>query len=152
MNMTQRRWDDDELLLRDFADAVGEIAPLVDRVAAQGMAAFTWRTVDEELLALSYDSTEGPLATSRAESDGGRVLVFGTAELSVELEVTTDQILGQITPPSAGEVRLETSDGSTVHITADDLGFFVTSPLPGQLVRLRCETSDQRLITEWVRL
>jgi hypothetical protein len=154
IDVTQQPWDDDERLLRDLAEAMGQVAPLAETVAEQGMAAFSWRNVDQDLLlaGLYSDSSMQPVTNSRAESGSTRVLVFGTSPLSVELEVTANQILGQIMPPDIGEIQLETADGTTLHITADDLGFFVAPPLTGKLVRLRCDTAAGRLITEWVRL
>jgi hypothetical protein len=154
IDVTQRPWDDDEQLLQDLAEAVGPIASLAETVADQGRAAFSWRNVDQELLqvGLEFDSSMQPATNSRTTSGNTRVLVFGTSPLSVELEVTTDQILGQIVPPDLGEVQLDTADGTTLHISADDLGFFVAPPLTGKLVRLQCATPAGRLITEWVRL
>jgi hypothetical protein len=88
----------------------------------------------------------------RAESDDARVLIFTSSPLSLELEVMAGHIVGQIVPPGAGEILVETSDGATFHVTADDIGFFDLSGGPRGSVRLRCETPTGRLITDWVCL
>ena len=63
-----------------------------------------------------------------------------------------DRVVGQIVPPGPGEVVVETPDGTTFRIEADDIGFFDFAGLPRGQVRLRCETPDGRLVTDWVGL
>ena len=88
----------------------------------------------------------------RADSDDARVLIFTSSPLSLELEVMAGHVVGQIVPPGAGEILVETSDGATFHVTADDIGFFELSGGPRGPVRLRCDTPTGRLITDWVCL
>ncbi len=88
----------------------------------------------------------------RADSDDARVLIFTTSPLSLELEVTAGHIVGQIVPPGPGEILVETSDGATFQVEADDIGFFELSGAPRGSVRLRCDTRTGRLITDWVCL
>ena len=81
----------------------------------------------------------------RSGSGQPRVLIFtGTAHLSLELEVMADRVVGQIVPPGPGEVVVETPDGTSFRIEADDIGLFDFAGLPRGQVRLRCETPDGR--------
>jgi hypothetical protein len=88
----------------------------------------------------------------RADSDDARVLIFTSSPLSLELEVMAGHVVGQIVPPGPGEILVETSDGATFHVAADDIGFFDLSSGPRGSVRLRCETPTGRLTTDWVCL
>ena len=88
----------------------------------------------------------------RAGPGQPRVLIFTAAHLSLELEVMADRVVGQIVPPGPGEVVVETPDGTTFRIEADDIGFFDFAGLPRGQVRLRCETPDGNLVTDWVCL
>ncbi len=88
----------------------------------------------------------------RTESDDARVLIFTSSPLSLELEVIAGHIVGQIVPPGPGEILVETSDGATFQVEADDIGFFEISDAPRGPVRLRCDTPTGRLITDWVCL
>jgi hypothetical protein len=88
----------------------------------------------------------------RAYSDDARVLIFTSSPLSLELEVMGGHVVGQIVPPGPGEILLETPDGATFQVEADDIGFFDLSGGPRGSVRLRCETPTGRLITDWVCL
>ena len=146
------RWDDDDPLFEDLADAMSGIAREAKSVARKGEAAFTWRSVDADILlaSLTFDSSVDAMAERRSEPSDSRVLVFHSLLLALELEVTPDQILGQLDPPAVAEIFLETADATT-RFEVDDLGFFV-APRPSGPVRLRCETASARLVTDWVRL
>jgi hypothetical protein len=149
--MHRHRWDDDETLLADMADALRAVSPMAQRVAEQARGALAWRTVDADLLlaTLSFDSSSVGATTSRSGDGEHRVLVFHAAPLAVELEVQADRIVGQLVPPGPAEIVLESADGSTVRADADDLGFFTLSPVPLGAIRLRCETPVTRLVTGW---
>jgi hypothetical protein len=86
----------------------------------------------------------------RADSDDARVLIFTSSPLSLELEVMASHVIGQIVPPGPGEIVVETSDGATFQVEADDIGFFDLSGGPRGSVRLRCDTPAGRLITDWI--
>lgn len=147
------RWDDDQHLLDDLSGALREVGD-TGAIAAHGGGAFAWRTIDEDLFlaSLSFDSSLEQAQQRRAGPDDERVLVFTAAPLSVELEVRPGHIAGQIIPPGTGEVRVEAADGVTFHVEADDAGFFTLPSTVRGLVRLRCDTSTARLVTDWVRL
>ena len=152
--MTQRRWDDDERLFDDLSEAVRDTAPLAGTIAGHAEGALSWQTIDEDLLraTLTFDSSLEPAPANRADPDDSRVLVFSSTPLSMELEVMHDQVVGQILPPSAGEVRIEVSDGAEYRVTVNESGFFELPALPAGPVRLRCDTATGRVVTDWVRL
>jgi hypothetical protein len=152
--MTQHSWDDDRRLLDDLSDALRATEPLADVIAEYGKGAYAWRTVDRDLLraSLSFDSSLEQAAEQRSGPGDARVLTFTAAPLSLELEILPDQVAGQIVPPSAGEIQVETADGVTFHVRADEAGFFVLPNVPHGSVRLRCDTAAARLVTDWIRL
>jgi hypothetical protein len=104
------------------------------------------------LACLTFDSAVEPVRGLRSGSGQPRVLIFTAAHLSLELEVMADLVVGQIVPPGPGEVVVETPDGTTFRIEADDIGLFDFAGLPRGQVRLRCETPDGTLVTDWVCL
>jgi hypothetical protein len=153
------RWDDDAELLDDLRRAVAEADAVTERRRLAARAAYSWRTVDQELLALTFDSATAPLAGVR---DGGqtggqaggatRVLGFEGAGLSVELEVGEDQLMGQLVSGVTAQVRVETPDGERGAARSDASGFFA---LPSRLrgpVRLVVELADGEHRTPWVVL
>ncbi|GAA1573422.1 hypothetical protein GCM10009789_28650 [Kribbella sancticallisti] len=152
--MTRRLWDDDERLIEDLAEAVHATQPLADTIAAHAEGALSWRTIDEDLLqaSLTFDSSLEAAAGIRAEPGQTRLLVFTSTPLSMELEVTQDEVVGQILPPGPGEIHVETPDGTEYSVSTNESGFFELPSLPADAVRLRCDTATGRVVTDWVRL
>ena len=105
-----------------------------------------------DLADLGYDSSLEPVRGLRGDPGQARVLIFTTTPLSLELEVMADHVAGQIVPPGPGEILVETPDGTSFRIEADDIGFFDFAGLPRGRIRLRCETSSGRLVTDWLCL
>jgi hypothetical protein len=146
-------FDTDEALALALAEALREAGPHVAEAANRAKGAFTWRTIDEDLLTaeLMFDSSqETALATTRGAD--ARVLVFSADLKSVEIEVLSDRVVGQFLPQSPGQVEVEGDGGVIAAVTVDDLGFFVITPVPTGVVRFRCTTPTTRLVTDWVRL
>ncbi|MGW6195823.1 hypothetical protein ACWF0M_06715 [Kribbella sp. NPDC055110] len=152
--MTRPPWDDDDRLLEDLAEAVRGTQPLADMIAARAEGVLSWRTIDEDLLqaSLTFDSSLEAVTGTRAEPGQTRLLVFSSTPLSVELEVTQDEVVGQILPPGPGEIHVETQDGIEYSVSANESGFFELPSLPTDAVRLRCDTPTGRVVTDWVRL
>jgi hypothetical protein len=151
--MTRHRWDDDQHLLDDLSDAIRGAA-LAGTLAEYGKGAYTWRTVEEDLLqaSLSFGSSLERAQELRSDPGNAHVLVFTASPLSLELEVMPDRVVGQIVPPGPGKIRAETTDGVTFDVEAEDTGFFDLTDMPRGLVRLRCDTPAGRLVTDWIRL
>lgn len=147
---------EDDALLADLVEALQATRPRVAEVSARGRGAFTWRTIDEELLTaeLSFDSADAPATTSRRTEAAGanRVLVFTTELRSVEIEVLADRLVGQFIPGLCGRVEIETAAGVVAEAEVDELGFFVVERAPAGRIRLRCSTPSTRLVTAWVDL
>ena len=152
--MAHERWDDDDLLFEDLAEALRATAPVARTIAEHAEDALSWQTIDEDLLQaiLTFDSSLEPAAETRSDSPETRVLVFTSAPLSLELEVLHDEVVGQILPASAGEIHIETSDGAEFNVSVGESGFFELPPLPGGAIRLRCDTATGRVVTDWVQL
>jgi hypothetical protein len=151
---TAHDWDDDEVLLADLARGLRDVTPLAERVAQQARGALAWRSFDADLLVatLSFDSALAGAGQTRGPDDGNRLLVFHAAPLSVELELQSDRLVGQLVPPGPGDVTLEWADGGTTRVDADELGFFLVPLARRGSVRLHCETSAARLVTDWFPL
>jgi hypothetical protein len=146
--------DEDEVLLADLARGLRDVTPLAERVAQQARGALAWRSLDADLLVatLHFDSALAGAGQTRGPDEGNRLLVFHAAPLSVELELQSDRLVGQLVPPGPGEVTLESADGTTIRADADELGFFLVPLARRGSVRVHCETSAARLVTDWFPL
>jgi hypothetical protein len=149
------RPDELEALATELADALRGTEALNGVIAARAKGAFTWRSVDEDLLRaeLTFDSAHHPDPVVTRTEAGNRVFVFRAAIEYVEVEVLRDRVVGQFDPPSPGTVEVEVTGGDVVaSADVDELGFFMIEPVPTGVVRLRCRTATTRLVTDWVRL
>lgn len=147
--MTQERWDDDENLLADLRQALAFAAP-GDAMVEAGRAAFTWRTVDEELANLTYDSLLDELSVVRGVDAAPRTLVFDAGSLSIELELVPGRIVGQLVPPMPGRVVVQSEETQVGRATVDTQGCFGIDVPAGTRVRLRCTTGLADVVTQWV--
>lgn len=113
-------------VLRDYYEAVD---PVPARMREVALAAFAWRDVEHELAELSLDSL---LVSAPIRSQSGpRLLTFAAGGVNIEIEVdgtgSARQIVGQVIPPAAGEMRLRTVAQTT---RTDDLGRFFLAEVP----------------------
>src|SRR5919112_4603527 len=97
---------DDEALREELARAMAQEAAVPDHRREAARAAFTWRTIDEELLALTHDSLDLADAAVRGALDV-RTLGFESDGLSLEIEVDGDRVFGQVIDRQADEVVME---------------------------------------------
>jgi hypothetical protein len=144
-------WTDDELL-QELAAALQE-PPMDESVIRAAQEAFTWRTVDDDLVMLELDSSSLAAAGASVRDQGPgapQTLAFRGEQLSVEVEIDEAGIVGQLTPPRLYQVTLVTADGPGVTTQADDVGCF-TFPRPASgPMRLDCRLGDARFVTQWV--
>ncbi|MDX3663393.1 hypothetical protein PV646_39405 [Streptomyces sp. ID05-26A] len=132
-------WDSDEDLLDALRDALStpqdDVPPEFVEAAK---AAFTWRTIDEELLLItSYDSVLDDTLFSRARSTAtARQLVFDAEGVMLQVEVSAAGVTGQLMPAS-GSVTLVTPNGDHETAAIDELGMFVMGVAPRGPVKFR---------------
>jgi hypothetical protein len=110
-------------------------APHAVRDAA--VAAWSWRTVDEELAALAYDSAgDGALAGVRGEPARHRQLTFVSGDTTLEVELAGRELLGQFLPGMRVRVRFSTPQGSGEEFDSDERGRFRVAEVPPGAFRL----------------
>jgi hypothetical protein len=148
-------WDDEELLAA-LGEAVKARQAVPEWFVETGKNAYAWHNIDAELAQLTYDSDSdadrGAAAAVRSESASIRALTFTSARLSIELEVASDSLVGQIIPPQAGTLEVHTTGGVTSS-PVDEIGSFAVTPIPASPFRLRCRTeAGTDVLTRWITL
>jgi len=135
-------WDDEELLdtLRQALRS-REAVP-ADFVDA-GKHAYAWRNIDAELAELTYDSLSSAEyeLSMRAEAASIRALTFTSAQLTIELEIVGDSLLGQVVPAQRAAITMQPKIGAGITVDADEIGRFSIEPIPAGLFRLHCRTA-----------
>ena len=150
--MTEQRLDD-EHLMRLLNEAMTGEEPVPPEVLAAGYASFTWSTIDGELAALSYDSRfeEPSLSGMRSQQAGLRAMTFASTSLTIEIEVTSTSLMGQVVPAHASEVLLSFQDGTGLPVPVDELGAFTIDPIPEGRFRLQV-AGGPPVTTDWIVL
>ena len=147
-------WDD-ERLLAALGEAIKARQAVPSWFVETGKNAFAWHNIDAELAQLTYDSNEDrrEAAATRSETASIRALTFTSAHLTLELEVTGNSLLGQVLPPRAGELEIQTRAGGVSTTEVDEIGCFSVDPIPDCPFRLRCRTADGTdVLTGWITI
>lgn len=155
--MSQQWWNDDDQLLAALDEALRPGCRVPAEFIATGKAAFRWRGIAAEIAVLTYDSVfEGAgeeVAGVRSEEANIQYLTLTAGELSLELEVTADAILGQLVPPGPGRAEVCSADGTVVTVGIDEGGGFTIRPVPGGSFRLYCDAANgMNVMTNWLTL
>lgn len=142
---------DDELLAL-MGRALRTADPVPERVLEGARAAWTWRTIDDELATLVFDSA-AELTGVRSE-DTARQLTFRAPGMEIEVMVvdeTTRRLVGQLVPPGSFTITLLAGDTELSQPT-DRLGRFAFDDVAPGPVRLLVADPDGTAVvtTEWV--
>jgi len=145
--------DDD--LMAELSAAVAEERLVPADAVDDARGAFQLRAVDQEfaLLTMLYDSLLDQEALVRGASRASvRTLTFQRGELSLEIEVTADNIVGQVIPQQVAHVTLTTRQAALGSTDTDEWGsFMMPRPAVGS-VRLIWSTASEKLVTDWFSL
>lgn len=151
---------DDDALMRELKEAVVREQAVTEEVLRSARAAYDWRGVDTgldldlELLSLSFDSLLADAVGVRGPTaDAPRVLVFDGEDLTVELEVGEDVLMGQVVPARPDRVTMECADGVVDEADADEAGFFLLRrPVRGP-IRLKWRHGESSgAVTGWISI
>jgi hypothetical protein len=140
---------DDEGLMHELGRALEQV-PVPDHRREAARAAFTWRTIDEELLALTHDSLDLADAAVRGALDV-RTLGFESAGLSLEIEVDGDQVFGQLLDADVAEVEVESVGDGSQACPVDGSGIF-SARVPAGPVRFGVRVAGVLRHTPWIVL
>jgi hypothetical protein len=140
---------DDEGLMTELARAFQQTS-VPDHRREAARAAFTWRTIDEELLALTHDSLEMADAAVRSALDV-RTLGFESDGLSLELEVDGNRVFGQVLDAEVDEVVVESVESGSQSSRVDSSGVF-SLEVPAGPVRFAVRVEGALRHTPWIVL
>jgi hypothetical protein len=141
---------DDDRFMEELGRALSEES-VPDHRRQAARAAFTWRTIDEELLALTHDSLEQADAAVRGVALDVRTLGFESDGLSLELEVDGDRVIGQVLDAEVDEVLVESVAEGTQSSPVDASGVFSVQ-VPTGPVRLGVRLDGLLRHTPWIVL
>jgi hypothetical protein len=154
--MSSQWWCDDDELMAALGEALHAARDVPQHFVAAAKDLYVWHDLDAELAELTYDSAVEEargLILTRAEPAPLRSFSFASTQLTIELEVTPERLVGQVIPPQAGQVELHFASGRAQTAAIDEVGQFIIRPIPTRSFRLHCCTSDcGAVLTDWVAL
>jgi hypothetical protein len=144
----------DEALFRELHEAMAAERAVTERSRAAAYAAFSWRTVDQELdelLSLAHDSSAAETVLVRsATATEPRFLSFEGGGMALEIEVDEGRLVGLVLPEQACRVTIRSAEGRSVSLDVDDTGFFTVPDAPTGNVRFEVAVGGRTFATGWL--
>ena len=144
----------DDALLALLAEALQVSDPVPEHVVAAARGAVAWRTIDQDLADLVFDSSV-ELAGVR-DPNAARQLTFRSGDVEIELMLVDParrRLVGQLVPATATTVRLESPEAQLEQAT-DRFGRFTFDGVQTGPVRITMPAAAGRraVSTDWVLL
>ncbi|AXE90245.1 hypothetical protein C1703_34980 [Streptomyces sp. Go-475] len=133
--------------LRQAAAVLDPVPPELQQIAVD---AYALHDLDARVAELTFDSLVDSLPV-RGATDTPRMLTFRAGEVTVDVEVTEDGLMGQVLPPQPARIEVLCGPRPGSALTADDLGRFTADVPPSGPFALRLRTGGDVVVTEWLR-
>ncbi|KFG72459.1 hypothetical protein FM21_16200 [Streptomyces mutabilis] len=145
---------DDELGTDLLEEELRQAAAILDPVPAElrriAVDAFALHDLDARVAELTFDSLVDAIPV-RGATDPPRMLTFQADEVTVDVEVTADGLIGQVLPPGPARIEVLSGPRAPARLTADELGRFTGEAPPSGPFALRLRTGEGVVETEWLR-
>ncbi|MFJ4322600.1 hypothetical protein ACIP3A_05715 [Streptomyces tricolor] len=140
----------DALLEEELRQAAAVLDPVPAELLQAALDAFALHDLDARLAELTFDSLVDALPV-RGVTDAPRMLTFRAGEVSVDVEVTEEGLIGQVLPPQSARIEVLGGPQTARPLTADTLGRFTSDTPPTGPFALRLRTGGEVIVTEWLR-
>ncbi|MGW5200564.1 hypothetical protein [Streptomyces spiralis] len=141
----------EEAVLEDeLRQAATVLDPVPEALRQLAVEAYALHDLDARIAELTFDSLLHALPV-RGAPDVPRMLTFQAGELTVDVEVSGDGLMGQVMPPQPARIEVLSGPGAGARLTADDLGRFTADAPPTGPFALRLRTGGHVVVTEWLR-
>ncbi|MDN3025591.1 hypothetical protein [Streptomyces sp. S.PB5] len=146
---------DDAFDVGPLEEELRRAAAILDPVPAElrriAVEAFALHDLDARIAELTFDSVVDAIPV-RGATDVPRMLTFRAGEVTVDVEVTGDGLLGQVLPPQQALIEVLTGPQTSAPLVADDMGRFTGDAPPVGPFALRLRTGGEVVVTEWLRV
>ncbi|MGW4025920.1 hypothetical protein [Streptomyces sp. NPDC005009] len=141
---------DSGLLEEELRRAAAVLDPLPPALLQIAVDAYALHDLDARVAELTFDSLVDAIPV-RGATDVPRMLTFTAGEVTLDVEVTAEGLMGQVLPPRPARVEVLGGPQQATSLTADDLGRFTTTAVPTGPFALRLHTGADVVVTEWLR-
>lgn len=143
---------DDGLLEEELRQAAAILDPVPAELRQLAMDAYVLYDLDARLAELTFDSLVDAIPV-RGATDVPRMLTFTAGELSIDVEVTSEGLMGQVMPPQPAGIEVLSGPQALrpTTLTADAMGRFTSDAPPSGPFALRLRAGGEVVVTEWLR-
>ncbi|MEU9445775.1 hypothetical protein AB0D42_33865 [Streptomyces sp. NPDC048304] len=140
----------DALLERELRQAAAVLDPVPEALRQLALDAYALHDLDARIAELTFDSLVDALPV-RGVTDAPRMLTFSAGEVTVDVEVTEDGLIGQVLPPRSVHIEVLGGPRTARPVPVDSLGRFTSYTPPAGPFALRLRTGTEVIVTEWLR-
>ncbi|KUN80554.1 hypothetical protein AQJ66_25760 [Streptomyces bungoensis] len=141
---------DGDLLEEELREAAAVLDPVPPELRRVAMGAYALHDLDAEIAELTFDSLVDALPV-RGVPQAPRMLTFRAGELTVDVEVTEEGLIGQVLPPQPARIEVLGGPQTAQPVAVDTLGRFTSDQTPAGPFALRLRTGGTVVVTEWLR-
>ncbi|MFJ6726258.1 hypothetical protein ACIQPQ_15220 [Streptomyces sp. NPDC091281] len=137
-------------LEEELRQAAAILDPVPSGLRRLALEAYALHDLDARIAELTFDSLVDAIPV-RGAADPPRMLTFHSGGLTVDVEVTSAGLIGQLLPPQPASIEVLDGPRARASLTADDLGRFSGEAPPSGPFALRLRTGGETVVTEWMR-
>jgi hypothetical protein len=141
---------DEGRLEQELRQAAAILDPVPDQLLQLAVEAYALHDLDARIAELTFDSLVDAIPV-RGATDPPRMLTFQAGDLTVDVEVTGDGLMGQLLPPQPARIEVLGGPRAGAALTADDLGRFTGDAPPSGPFALRLRAGGELVVTQWMR-
>lgn len=143
---------DDGLLEEELRQAAAILDPVPAELRRLAIEAYVLHDLDARLAELTFDSLVDAIPI-RGATDVPRMLTFVAGDLTVDVEVTAEGLMGQVLPPQPAGIEVLSGPQALTPtiLTADGMGRFTSDVPPTGPFALRLRAGGEVVVTEWLR-
>ncbi|MGF0175438.1 hypothetical protein ACQF36_34685 [Streptomyces sp. Marseille-Q5077] len=141
---------DIELLEEELRQAAAILDPVPAQLRQLAVEAFALHDLDARIAELTFDSVVDAIPV-RGATDVPRMLTFRSGDVTVDVEVTAQGLMGQVLPPQQARIEVLGGPQTATPVVADDMGRFTSEAPPNGPFALRLRTGAEVVVTEWLR-
>ncbi|WP_374114185.1 hypothetical protein [Streptomyces sp. NK08204] len=140
----------DALLEEELRQAAAVLDPVPAELRQLAVEAYALHDLEARVAELTFDSLVDALPV-RGVTAPPRMLTFCAGELSVDVEVTEEGLIGQVLPPGSASIEVLGGPRTARPVPVDTLGRFSSDTPPAGPFALRLRTGGQVIVTQWLR-
>ncbi|KUN23503.1 hypothetical protein AQJ23_24970 [Streptomyces antibioticus] len=140
---------DADLLEEELRRAAGILDPVPAQLRQIAVEAYALHDLDAKIAELTFDSVVDAIPV-RGATDVPRMLTFRAGEVTVDVEVTGEGLMGQVLPPQQASVEVLSGPQTGAPLTTDDMGRFTYGGSPAGPFALRLRTGREAIVTDWL--